>query len=420
MHRARCKMHHALLRNSRFFILLAFFILAFTMPPPCNRYFPDVPEARAERPQEEYKRIQKDIRTHKRRLESVKKKEQSVLEELKKTTSELNDIQWHLTAQRDKIKLMNSNILKLQEEIKSDSAVLQQHKAYMKKRLRTLLMFTLNKDALLALLSGEDITQTLRIEKDLKDISDYDYGLIKKYKADLQSMAEKETGLKDLFVDLKTQEKELSTLEANLKDKKTEREALLVNVRKEKGIFENMISDLKETSSRLLTIIRETEKQEREAKKRRISKAKPGTRVEEVQEDSAFGKLKGKLPWPVLGRIAIQYGTQVDPIFNLPVFRSGIHIKTENGAPVKAVYEGKVVFADNFKGYGQLVIISHGGGYHTLYGNLAKIFSKNGAIIREQQTIGEVGESGTLGTSGLYLEIRYKGKPLDPQQWLRK
>ncbi len=281
-------------------------------------------------------------------------------------------------------------------------------------------MFTLNKDALLALLSGEDITQTLRIEKDLKDISDYDYGLIKKYKADLQSMAEKETGLKDLFVDLKTQEKELSTLEANLKDKKTEREALLVNVRKEKGIFENMISDLKETSSRLLTIIRETEKQEREAKKRRISKAKPGTRVEEVQEDSAFGKLKGKLPWPVLGRIAIQYGTQVDPIFNLPVFRSGIHIKTENGAPVKAVYEGKVVFADNFKGYGQLVIISHGGGYHTLYGNLAKIFSKNGAIIREQQTIGEVGESGTLGTSGLYLEIRYKGKPLDPQQWLRK
>src|SRR5208337_3963031 len=117
---------------------------------PCNRSFLDATVARAERPQEEYKRIQKDIRTHKRRLESVKKKEQSVLEELKKTTSELNDIQWHLTAQRDKIKLMNSKIVTLQEEIKSDSAVMQQHKAYMKKRLRSLLMFTLNKDALLA------------------------------------------------------------------------------------------------------------------------------------------------------------------------------------------------------------------------------------------------------------------------------
>ena len=393
MHSARCKMHHALLCNSRFFILLTFFLLGFTIQLPCNRSFLDAPDARAERPQEEYRRIQKDIRTHKRRLESVKKKEQSVLEELRKTTSELNEIQWHLAAQRDKIKRLNSNILALQEEIKGDSSVLQQHKAYLKKRLRTLLMFTVNKDALLALLSGEDIAQTLRIEKDLKDISDYDYGLIKKYKTELKSMSEKEAGLKNLFVDLKIEENKLSKLEADLKDKKKEREALLVNVRKEKGVFENMISDLKETSSRLLAIIRETERQEREAKKRRSSKTGPGTREEEVREESGFSKLKGKLLWPVIGRIAVQYGTQVDPIFNLPVFRSGIHIKTETGAPVKAVYEGKVVFADNFKGYGQLVIVSHGGGYHSLYGNLAKIFSKNGAIIREQQTIGEVGES---------------------------
>ena len=270
------------------------------------------------------------------------------------------------------------------------------------------------------MLSGEDLTQALRIEKDLKDISDYDYGLIKKYKRELRSLAEKEAGLKNLFVDLKTEEGKLSKLEADIKNKKKERETLLVNVRKEKGIFENMINDLKETSTRLLTIIRETERQEREAKKRRSYKTKPGTREEEIPEESGFSKLKGKLPWPVTGRVALQYGTQVDPIFNLPVFRSGIHIRAESGTPVKAVYGGKFVFADNFKGYGQLVIVSHGGGYHSLYGNLEKIFSKNGAIIKEQQAIGEVGESGTLGTSGLYFEIRYKGKPLDPQQWLRK
>ncbi len=413
-------MYHALSHDSRLFVLLTFFLLAFAVQLPFSGSFLGPSVARAERPQEEYRRIQKDIRTHKRRLESVKKKEQSVLEELRKTTSELNEIEVQLTAQRYKIKRLNSNILTLQADIKSNSSVLQQHKAYMKKRLRTLLMFTVNKDALLALLSGEDIAQTLRLEKDLKDISDYDYGLIKKYKTELKSMSEKEAGLKNLFLNLKIEGNKLSKLEADLKDKKKEREALLVDVRKEKGLFENMISDLKDTSRRLLTIIRETERQEREAKKRRSSKTGQGTREEEIQEETGFSKLKGKLPWPVIGRVAIQYGTQVDPIFNLPVFRSGIHIKTESGAPVKAVYAGKVVFADNFKGYGELVIISHGGGYHTLYGNLEKIFSKNGAIIKDQQTIGEVGESGTLGTSGLYFEIRYKGKPLDPQQWLRK
>src|SRR5208283_3489722 len=181
MHRARCKMHHALMSNSKFFILLPVFLMALTFHLPCNRSFLDPPEARAERPQEEYRRIQKDIRAHKQRLELVKQEEQSVLGELRKTSSELNEMELHLTAQRDKIKRLNSNILTLQDEIKSNSTVLAQHKAYLKKRLRTLLMFTLNRDAFLALLSGEDVAQTLRIEKDLKDISDYNYGLIKKY-----------------------------------------------------------------------------------------------------------------------------------------------------------------------------------------------------------------------------------------------
>jgi septal ring factor EnvC (AmiA/AmiB activator) len=122
----------------------------------------------------------------------------------------------------------------------------------------------------------------------------------------------------------------------------------------------------------------------------------------------------------VRGKLAIRYGSQVDPLFNLPVFRSGIHIRTATGSTVTAVSAGKVVYAAEFKGYGQLVVISHGGGYHTLYGNLAKIFLANDAIIKENEAIGEVGESTALGASGLYFEIRYKGKPLDPQQWLRK
>ena len=147
---------------------------------------------------------------------------------------------------------------------------------------------------------------------------------------------------------------------------------------------------------------------------------KKGRKGDDFLEDSSFSRLKGKLPWPVSGSIAIRYGTQVDPLFNLPVFRSGIHIKASSGSNVKAVHEGKVVFADDFKGYGQLVIISHGNGYHTLYGSLSRIFLKNGAIIKDNQALGEVGESNTLGTPGLYFEVRYKGKSLDPQQWLRK
>jgi len=79
-----------------------------------------------------------------------------------------------------------------------------------------------------------------------------------------------------------------------------------------------------------------------------------------------------------------------------------------------------VIFAEWFKGFGQLIIINHGSGYHTLYGNLAEIFSKVGDIIRENQVIGKVGTSGVISGPGMYFEIRYKGKPLDPAQWLKK
>ncbi|MBZ0156841.1 MAG: peptidoglycan DD-metalloendopeptidase family protein [Alphaproteobacteria bacterium] len=390
------------------FLLLAFQGVLFT------------DTALSEKPQDEYKRIQKDLKTSRKKLASVRRKELSVLDDLRKTTAELREIERQLSAQQGKIKNILATISSLQEEIRVDSAVLQTHKERLKKRLRALLTLSADKDAVLILLSGEDISRSLRTIRSLRAVSAHDYELITRFKEELRVLAEKEAGLQKLFVELKTEEKKIAKLEDSLKDKKKEREALLVSVRKEKSLYENMVRELKESSNRLLSIIRESERRERELRKKKSVKAKPGTKEEEPLEDSDFLRMKGRLHWPVQGNVVIQYGTQMDPLFNLPVFRSGIHIKTSNSAPVKAVHEGKVVFADDFKGYGQLVIVNHGGGYHTLYGNLARIFLRNGAIIKENQTLGEAGESSTLGTSGLYFEVRYKGKPLDPQQWLRR
>jgi septal ring factor EnvC (AmiA/AmiB activator) len=126
------------------------------------------------------------------------------------------------------------------------------------------------------------------------------------------------------------------------------------------------------------------------------------------------------LPWPVNGKVAIPYGSQKDPQFDTPVFRNGVHIRTDSAADATSVHSGKVIFAEWFKGFGQLVIVNHGGGYHSLYGNLSEIFSHVGDIIRENQVIGKVGTSGILNAPGLYFEIRYKGKPLDPTQWLKR
>ncbi|HDN95370.1 MAG TPA: hypothetical protein ENG76_04775, partial [Nitrospirae bacterium] len=81
---------------------------------------------------------------------------------------------------------------------------------------------------------------------------------------------------------------------------------------------------------------------------------------------------------------------------------------------------GRVVYSDWFKGYGLLLIINHGKGYHSLYGNLSEIFHKTGDIINEGTAVGNVGNSSILNVPTLYFEIRYKGKPIDPVKWLKK
>jgi septal ring factor EnvC (AmiA/AmiB activator) len=171
-------------------------------------------------------------------------------------------------------------------------------------------------------------------------------------------------------------------------------------VRREKSSHERLFRELQEASKRLLDMIRKLEERE-------------------TYEGKGFPALKGSLSWPVNGKVAVPYGSQKDPKFNTPVFRNGVYIKTDDDA-VKAVYGGKVVFADWFKGYGNLVIINHGEGYHTLYGNLSETFLKVGDIIKGKDFIGKAGESGILNAPSLYFEVRYKGKPLDPMQWLKR
>lgn len=368
----------------------------------------------ADSPKDELRRIQKDIRTQKKKLESVKKVESSVLQELTKINAELNKIEKQLTEQKKKIKETQASISALQADIKSNKESLDAHSALLKKRLRVLQRMSTSNDAMLILITKEDTSQIFRTLRYISDISTYDYNLINKYKEAVRVLSEKQNELTRLYQRIKEEEAKLVKLDRSLKEKKKERETLLVNVRKEKSLYEGMIKELQDASRRLSRIIQESEKKETGLKKKKEAPIK-----EDSIEESDFARLKGKLVWPVNGSIALQYGTQVDPLFNLPVFRSGIHIKTSENSPVHAVYDGKVVFADVFKGYGQLVIISHGSGYHTLYGNLARIFSKNGAIIKKGDSIGIVGESSILGTSALYFEVRYKGKPLDPRQWLK-
>ncbi|MCX7913514.1 MAG: peptidoglycan DD-metalloendopeptidase family protein [Thermodesulfovibrionales bacterium] len=399
--------------SALFYFLLLSFMIAFLL----WFSFDNLVVARS--PQEEYKQIQEQMKIHKKKLESTKKTEKNILEELRKLNLELAEIEKKLQLQRDKITDLQNNIRELNSEIKSYNEKLSHQKRLLKKRIKAIQRMAYENEPILVILSAEDPDQILKVIRYLRDISEYDKSLIKRYQTTINLLRQKVSKLQAFEAELQKEEESYRKLEASHKEQKVQKEKLLVSVKKEKSYYENMIKELKEASNRIMQIIEEANRKERELKKKK-GEVKAPVREEDLPEYSAFTKLKGKLNWPVVGTIAIPYGSQTDPIFNLPVFRSGIHIKTSPNSQVKAVYEGKVVFADSFKGFGQLVIVSHGGGYHTLYGNLSRIFPKNGAIIQERELIGETGESQLLGTYGLYFEIRYKGRALNPEHWLKK
>ena len=85
-----------------------------------------------------------------------------------------------------------------------------------------------------------------------------------------------------------------------------------------------------------------------------------------------------------------------------------------------AVYAGHVVYTGWFKGYGNLIILDHGHEYYTLYAHVAEILVKEGDDVRQSQRIGTVGDTGSLAGARLYFEVRYQGKPQDPEHWLRQ
>jgi len=130
-----------------------------------------------------------------------------------------------------------------------------------------------------------------------------------------------------------------------------------------------------------------------------------------------FAAQKGSLPWPIKGPLLVGFGPQKNAEFGTLYESHGIQIAASAGMKMKAVASGKVVFASWFKGYGNLLIVSHAGGYHTLYAQAERLLKQVG----ERVETGEpVAVAGLPGEQGIYFEVRQNGSPVNPVSWLKR
>jgi septal ring factor EnvC (AmiA/AmiB activator) len=226
------------------------------------------------------------------------------------------------------------------------------------------------------------------------------------------------TDLREL-ADIKDSIARDSTELARLRDRKSAaRERLAGERRRRRAVVATLAEELVDQNARLTRLRQDEQKLEELVRELARELAKelavvPPADVGQVP----FRELKGKLPWPTVGSIRYRFGT---PRAGGDLSWKGVLVSARPGTPVHAVSHGRVAFADWLRGFGLLMIIEHGDGYMSLYGHSESLFKDVGDWVEAGERIGLVGDSGGRESSGLYFEIRHRGKPVNPMRWCGK
>ena len=233
-------------------------------------------------------------------------------------------------------------------------------------------------------------------------------------------VARLESNLLDLDI-LSSKKRESEKKLRRLKENETQQKKKLVKEKsKKQKILKKVNSRITRTKKSLRkdekTLNRKIKELARAAERRQRSREIRNTKLPDRSFDGkSFQKLKGKLRLPTLGNLKHRYGSRREG----DILWKGVFISAKAGQAVKAIASGEVVYADWLGGFGNLLIIDHGGGYLSLYGNNESLLRDVGSIVKAGDTVGTVGNTGGNRNSGLYFELRFKGKPFNPLKWVK-
>ena len=340
-----------------------------------------------------------------RALEAQEKPIDRQLEALTQTLNSLygqeNQTRSQLTAIRKRLNVAKRRQASLEKEIRT----LERNAAQ-----RLVAFYKLNRLGVVpVVLSCNSLSELLHKQKALEAISQHDSALwstLQQKKRALESVRRqtaREEGRKaDLLAQLR-QEKE------KIAKHKADQTRLLAAIRSDKKRLTDHLTTLKASAEKLEETIKELK-----ALRDKDQQAGEGS-------GGAFLAAKGVLPPPVDGEVVEPFGSyEINGHYGTRGFRSGIHFQVDPGTPVRAIYDGDVIYADRLRGYGNMVIIDHGDHFYTLCAQLADFFVQKSDGISAGKVIGIAGGISTHSGSGVYFEIRHHGKPLDPAPWLLK
>ncbi|HBZ95659.1 MULTISPECIES: murein hydrolase activator EnvC family protein [unclassified Pseudomonas] len=398
---------------------------------------PAIADQRADT-QRQLEAARQDVAELKKLLEKLQQEKSGVQQQLKKTETEMGDLENQVKELQRELKGSEDEIQRLDQEKKKLQGArteqqrliaIQARAAYQSGRQEyvKLLLNQQNPEKFSRTLTYYDYLSQARVEQ------------LAAFNETLRQLANVEEEITSHQAQLQAQKAGLDERHAKLAEARKERQQALAKLNRDFASRDQRLKAREQEQAelgRVLKTIEETlarqAREAEEARKRALAaqkaeQARPGNQQASQQSGplvssgavygGPFASARGKLPWPVDGRLVARYGTPRGG--DARTKWDGVLIGAAAGSQVRAVHGGRVVFADWLRGAGLLVILDHGNGYLSLYGHNQSLLKNAGDVVKAGDPIATVGSSGGQDASALYFAIRQNGRPSDPAQWCR-
>jgi septal ring factor EnvC (AmiA/AmiB activator) len=349
-------------------------------------------------------RINGQIKDLKARLDAETQKESSVLSSLTKINLNKSLVERELAAQNVELERGRAELVVIQGNIRTIRAGVDRERESIERTLVTLYKFG-RVDFFQFLLQARDIETYAAESKHLSLLARGQDEMVADYLASLDKLREAESALESKQTDLAEMARAAKLKRQELETEARKSSTLVQEIRKNRATYQQTLSELSESAEELQRLMNKIITQEW---------VLPAAFVPLYEQ-------RGRLPWPLEGRVITAFGFEQHPEFKTVVMNKGVEISpAKDKSLILAVHPGKVVYADYFEGYGNLLIIDHGMTYYTLYGHCSEFLAAVGDMVRTGQPVAVVGDTGSLKGECLYFEVRYRTKALDPLQWLKR
>jgi len=385
-------------------------VLAVLLAPPAAGLAQTSPSSTASQSQtvsdfeQRLNRLNGQIKDLKTRLESEARREGSILTSLARINLNKSLVERELAARNVELERGRADLAVIQDNIRTIRAGIDRQEEAMERTLVTLYKFG-RVDFFQFLLQARDIETYASESKHLSIVARGQDEAIARYQASLEELRAAQGALESKQKDLAEMARAAGLKRRELETEARKNATMVQEIRRNRGTYQQALKELAESAEELQKLMVKIINQEW---------VLPASWVPLTER-------RGRLAWPLEGRIVTAFGTERHPDFNTVVMNKGVEIAPVQGRSlILAVHPGKVVYADYFQGYGNLLIIDHGLTYYTLYGHCSEFLAAVGDMVRAGQPVAVVGDTGSLKGECLYFEIRYKTRALDPLQWLKR